>query len=181
MQSQLSAYAGGGWTVTYDQGQNTLRITNSGNAFYLVTDLELKNETYLPEGGNWPSGGSKDRPLSLNALLGNYAGNPSRFVTNFEFMQKFLNIQRYDYVCLRSKRLASHKITSVRSEHDIILKATVDVAFGEIIKAKTPNFDSIHLGRTPHRVLDFQITDRFGQPIQYLYDPAISFTLVFYG
>ena len=82
---------------------------------------------------------------------------------------------------MRSKRLASHKVTSVRSEHDIILKASVDVAFGEIIRARTPNFDSIHLGRTPHRALDFQITDRFGKPIPYLYDPRISFTIVFYG
>ena len=178
--SQLSAYAGGGWSVSYDQTQNALRITNS-NSFYMVTDAELADGTYVPERGVWPSGASKDKPLSFNALIGNYSGNPARNVTHNEYRIEFLDLQIYDYVFLRSKHLASHKVTSVRSEHDICLKAHVNVAFGEIITASTPGFDSIHLGRTPHRALDFQITDRFGKPIPYLYDPRISFTLVFYG
>ena len=178
MSTQLSSYAGGGWSVSYDASQNALKVTNP-NAFALVTDAELKSGAYAPS--SWPSGASKDKPLSFNSMLGNYGGNPARSVTANEYFIKFLDLQIYDYVQLRSKRLASHKVTSVRCEHDILLKASVDVAFGEIIKARTPNFDSIHLGRTPHRALDFQITDRFGQPIQYLYDPRISFTVVFYG
>ena len=180
MPAQLDSYAGGGWGVYHDSKQNTFKITNS-TAFHLVNDAELANGTYVPQGGAWPSGASNIKPLSFNSILGNYANNPATEITSFQFMTKFVDLQIYDYVQLRSKRLASHKVTSVRSEHDILLKAPVDVAFGEIIRAATPNFDSIHLGRTPHKTLDFQITDRFGQPIPYLYDPRISFTVVFYG
>jgi hypothetical protein len=180
MSAQLGSYAGSGWNVSFDSGQNSFKIKNS-TAFYLVTDAELAAGTYTPQGNAWPSGASKTKPLSFNSILGNYSGNPARSVTSFEYLNKFLDLQIYDYVQLRSQRLASHKVTSARSEHSILLKADVNVAFGEIIEAKTPNFDSIHLGRTPHKALDFQITDRVGAPIPFLYDPRISFILVLYG
>lgn len=178
MPAQLDSYAGSGWGVTWDSGQNRFKISNSAS-FHLVNDAELAAGTYTPS--SWPSGASRSNPLSFNSILGNYANNPALDITATYWQTKFLDLQIYDYVQLRSQRLASHKVTSSRSEHSILLKADVNVAFGEIIEAQTPNFDSIHLGRTPHKALDFQITDRFGAPVPFMYDPRISFVLVLYG
>jgi len=180
MPAQLDSYAGNGWGVTWDSTQNFFRITNN-TAFHLVNDAELAAGTYVPQGNAWPSGASASNPLSFNAMLGNYANNPALDISSTVYQSRFLDLQIYDYVQLRSTRLASNRVTDVNSSHNICLKVDVNVAYGEVITASSPNFDSIHLGRTPHRVLDFQITDRFGQPIQFLYDPKISFILTLYG
>ena len=146
-----------------------------------MNDAELAAGTYVPQGYAWPAGASASNPLSFNSILGNYANNAALDITSTVWQTKFLDLQIYDYVQLRSQRLASRRVTSTRSEHSIALKIDVNNAFGEIISSSTPNFDSIPIGRTPHKTLDFQITDRFGTPIPFLYDPRISFVLVLYG
>jgi hypothetical protein len=93
----------------------------------------------------------------------------------------FADLQPYSYLQLRSKRLASKNVISVRNEHDILLKIPLDVAYGNIIRAETPGFDSIVVGRTLHRNLDFSITDYKGNVVETLYDTRISFILVLYG
>jgi hypothetical protein len=79
------------------------------------------------------------------------------------------------------KRLSSTNAKSARNEHDIILKIPIDVAFGLPVRAETPGFDTLLVGRTLHKTLDFQICDRQGNVIQTLYDPIVSFILVLYG
>ncbi len=116
----------------------------------------------------------------MNSLLQNYSGTLAS-TTATSFVCPFIDIQSHDYLTLRSKRLASRNVMSVRHESDILLRVPIDVAFGEIINANTSWSESVSIGRTLHKTLDFQVTDRLGNVITTLYDPVISFILVLYG
>ena len=124
---------------------------------------------------------SPQQPNSFNAVIQNFA-NATAIIDRFSIKTRFIDLQAYDvYLTLRSKRLSSTNAKSARNEHDIILKIPIDVAYGLPVRASTPGFDTLLVGRTLHKTLDFQITDRLGQVITTLYDPIISFILVLYG
>ena len=165
------------WGCTYDGSTNTFQISNSSFSFRFLTDKELSDLSY--SGISYPSDATPDNPKSFNHILQNYAGSSaSTGATSYTF---FADLQPFSYLQLRSKRLSSKNVISARNEHDILLKIPLDVAYGDIIKAETPGFDSITVGRTLHRNLDFSITDYLGNVIETLYDTRISFILVLYG
>jgi hypothetical protein len=174
-------FAAAGWSCTWDSTQNTFEIRNNNFAWRFLTDAELATGNYDVQ-IKW--GVDVDatplQPNSFNSILQNFAGTSSIITAN-SFKVRFLNLQAYDYVTLRSKRLSSNHVKSSRNEHDILLKIPINVAYGNVMTASTPNIDSLKVGRTLHKTLDFQICDRMGNVITSLYDPSISFTLVLYG
>jgi hypothetical protein len=171
----------GGWGVSWDSQQNTLEIRNNSVTFRLLTDSELATGNYNAQ-INWGTdcNASQLQPNSFNAIIQNYVGS-TVITDNHSHKVRFIDVQAYDYLTLRSKRLSSNRVTSARNEHDILLKIPIDVAYGNPITASTPNIDSLMIGRTLHKTLDFQLCDRLGNVLTTLFDPAISFTLVLYG
>ena len=165
------------WSVQHDSANNSLVIYNPSFQYRFITDAEMAAGTYHP--GTWPSGCSASNPCSFNAILQNYAGSQA-ITDSHTFTTPYLNLQRYDYIQLRSKRLSSPNVTSARSDHDVLLKIDLDVPVNSVVNASTPNFDSIQCGRVPHKTLDFTITDRFGTPVD-MQDGTCNFILVLYG
>ena len=165
------------WSVNYYSANNSLVIHNPSFQYHFITGAESAAGTYHP--GAWPSGCSASNPCSFNAILQNFAGSAA-VTDSHTYTTPYLNIQRYDYVQLRSSHLSSPHVTSARMDHDVLLKIDLDVPVGQVVNVKTPGLDSLQCGRVPHRTLDFQITDRFGAVVS-MQDGTCNFILVLYG
>jgi hypothetical protein len=168
-----SSLSGGGHTynTSYNQSTNALTISCS-SAFSILTDAQLQ---YL---SNWPgpSGTSQAVPMSFNDILQNTtAANP-----NTSFHIAFVNVSPYDYLFLRSRRLASDHCMSARGEHDVLARIDVDSAFGGLLTGGTPLQEALLVGSGTLRNIDFQLTDRLGNVVP-LNEGSLTFQLTFFN
>jgi hypothetical protein len=169
----------GGYLVEYLTSTNSLRISTASadGSFVLLTDAELLTVPQaLTVSTTFPSGASASNPRSLNSVLGNPGG--TRDPNNRFYVCTYLQTQPYDCVYLRSQHLASPDASDPNGSHDVLCKIPVDSAFGGVCTGEMPWGLSLHVGGFAHKTIDFQVTDRFRNPVL-LQDGAVTFVLTF--
>ena len=168
--SNFKAALPSGFSVTYNQALNSLTISNSAG-FTVPTDADLATWS-----APWPFAGTSPRnPCSCNTLL----NNPGGIVTATSYTIPFVTVSPYDYLFLRSKRLASQMCISARGQHDILCRIDVNQPFGGLLTGGTPLQEALILGEGTISAIDFQLTDRLGNIV----DPAhgaLTFQLTFF-
>ena len=167
--SNFKAALPSGFNVTYNQALNSLTISNSAS-FVVPTDDDL---------ASWPAwpfaGTSQGNPRSCNALL----NNPGGTTTNTSYTIPFVTVSPYDFLFLRSQRLASQMSISARGEHDILCRIDVNQPFGGLLTGGTPTLEALILGAGTVHTLDFQLTDRYGNIVDAVHG-SLTFQLTFF-
>ncbi len=167
----IASALGGAYNVLYD-GRNNSLIISRPTDFSILTDAQCRTV------GSWPGppGTSQASPRSFNNIL----QNPGGIVTSNSYTVPFLSITPYDYVFLRSYRLASSRSISQRGEHDILCRIDVNEAFGNVLTGGTPLQEALVVGSGTYQNLDFFVTDRYGNPVS-LDQGSLTFQLTFFS
>ena len=158
-----------GFTVTYNQALNSLKISNSAG-FVIPTDEDLAAWPV------WPFAGvSQSNPRSCNGLL----NNPGGTSTGTSYTVPFVTVSPYDFLFLRSQRLASQMCISARGEHDVLCRIDVNQPFGGLLTGGTPTLEALVVGGGTISTLDFQLTDRLGNIVNEV-QGSLTFQLTFF-
>jgi hypothetical protein len=168
--SNIKASLPGSFSVTYNSALNSLTISNPAD-FTLPTDDDLATWS-----APWPFAGTSPSNLrSCNGLL----NNPGGTATNKSYTIPFVTVSPYDFVFLRSQRLASQMCISARGEHDVLARIDVNQPFGGLLTGGTPLMESLVIGQGTIHTLDFQLTDRLGNIINQV-QGSLTFQLTFF-
>ena len=165
----------------YDATQNSLQLSfqpfGKQVYMYIYTDADLAAGKYS---GGYPAGASSTDPKSCNDILHNDGTGTMSFYFNnhCSYRVNFLSVSPYDYVFLRSKRLACQNSVSSRGAHDVLAMIPINAAFGEILTGGTPVTLALDIDAGTLNSLDFQLTDRFNRVVNQTSD--ISFQLTFF-
>ena len=141
-----------GFTTTYFESRNEIRVTMPDAITTVMTDVELSVMPPSPT-VSWPDGAGPSKPMSINNILGlrTREGNDVVF--------PFVNMALYHDVYLRSSRLTCHHIHGPRGESDIIARIPINNGVGSIVEDATPEHVFLDLGTHSLRTLDFRLTD----------------------
>ena len=101
-------------------------------------------------------------------------------MTSNSYTVPFLSISPYDYIFLRSYRLASSRCISKRGEHDVLCRIDVNQAFANVLTGGTPLQEALVIGAGTFVNLDFFVTDRLGNPVA-LDQGSLTFQLTFFS
>jgi hypothetical protein len=158
----------------YDATRNSLQLDFAlATTFY--TDAQLASKPSSLFG----LGASAQNPCSCNGILKNDGGNQSTYLNGgSSYRINFLSVSPYDYVFLRSQRLASQNAISVRGEHDVLAMVPINGAFGDILTGGTPLNEALDIDATTINQMDFTVSDRYGIPVNQ--QAEISFQLTFF-
>ncbi len=167
---KIASALGGRYHVTYDEDNNSLTISHPDD-FTILTDAQL---AVLPGAWPGPPGTHRYAPCSFNNIL----QNPGGVVTPNSYTIPFLSISPYDYIFLRSYRLASSRSISKRGEHDILCRIDVNQAFANVLTGGTPFQTALVVGSGTYQNIDFFVTDRLGNPVS-LDQGSLTFQLTF--
>ena len=169
---KIASALGGRYHVVYDEDNNSLTISHPDD-FSILTDAQL-----AVLGGTWPGppGTGRYTPCSFNNIL----QNPGGIVTSNSYTVPFLSISPYDYIFLRSYRLASSRCISKRGEHDVLCRIDVNQAFANVLTGGTPLQEALVIGAGTFVNLDFFVTDRLGNPVA-LDQGSLTFQLTFFS
>ena len=169
--AKIASALGSPYHIDYNEANNTLTISKPSD-FVILSDSQLLHLSVWPG----PSGTNRSNPCSFNNILQNGTG---AIATSNTYVVPFLPISPYDFVYLRSYRLASSRSISKRGEHDILCRIDVNEAFGSILTGGTPLQEALVIGQGTYQNLDFFVTDRLGNPV-YLDQGSLTFQLTFF-
>ena len=148
---------------TYDATRNTLQLDYWPGGvrtwWTLFTDEEVAQRPNI-----WPPGVSASNVRSCNDILKNDRDplTSSWLNSHKSYRINFLAVSPFDYVFLRSRRLASQNAISLRGGHDMLAMIPINAAFGEILTGGTPLNEALDIDATSLNQIDFQVTDRYG-------------------
>jgi hypothetical protein len=176
-----TAFGAGAFICIYTASNNTITIASAQDfyEFHLFTDLELKNNTALFEGGAWgggfPSNTSYLEPKSMNKVIGNtYFKN---YMTSFT--SGFVDLMNVHSIYISSANLSSFKTLGARGEQNIVKKVPVNASYGYIIMDNVvAEHDYLDVSRRSFSTLEFRLHDAYGNTIN-THGAPISLSLVF--
>ena len=148
-------------TVFFDASNgNTTFSVNQVGSWVLLSDASVADfPTYYP-------GVDVKNPQSFNSVL----GFPSSGVTHVGSVYTFpcISVLAYDELYLCSSKLSSQTVQSPWGGSSVICVAVVIGVFGDILKTETPLMFWNDIGPISMKQIDFQLTDRFGNPVNVL-------------
>ena len=159
-------------SVTYNTNQNNI-LFSCLKPFTIMTDNQLAQYP-----GPWPVATSSPiSPRSVNGLLRNSVDS----LPSTTYLVPYVLVNPYDVLYLRCRHLSSSHIYTANSAHDVLCVINVDMPYGQLLTAQTPNLDSIKMGSAfSHKTIEFYVTDRLGKLVD-LAAGVLTFTLVFYS
>jgi hypothetical protein len=176
-----TAFGAGTFNCIYTQANNTITIASAvaDYEFHLFTDLELKNNTALAEGGAWtggfPSGTSYLNPQSMNKVLGN------TYFQNYKvsFASGFVDLMNVHSIYISSPNLSSFKTLGARGEQNIIKKVPVNASYGYIIQDNVvAEHDYLDVSRRSFSGIEIRLHDAYGNTIN-THGSPVSMSLIF--
>jgi hypothetical protein len=176
-----AAFGAGAFVCIYIASNNTITIASNvaDYEFHLFTDLELKNNTALFEGGSWsggfPSGTSYLNPQSMNKVLGN------TYFKNYKssFTSGFVDLMNVHSIYISSPNLSSFKTLGARGEQNIIKKVPVNASYGYIIMDNVvAEHDYLDVSRRSFSSLEFRLHDAYGNTIN-THGAPVSLSCIF--
>jgi hypothetical protein len=163
IQAAFSAAGGSAVTVAYDDstGTTTFSIATTG-VWTLLADSQLRGLAYPAV--------NTSNPQSFNSVLGypssGIAVTSSGGVTTWSF--PFISVLPYDVLYLRSSKLGGNSSQAPWGGSDVICAAVVTGTFGDVQLSASPLLMWNELGPLSADSLDFQLTDRYGNPVNIL-------------
>jgi hypothetical protein len=166
-----------GLQALYNVGTNTLTIqtTNNTTTFKILTDDDLKK----PNNGWTGASYDKNKPNSINDLIGNTGTTSKTFSQGSSYISGFLNFNGLRNIYLCSGNLCSMNIVGPRgSVHPIIKKVPVTSDYGfNIFSGGSISHDYVEASKQVWKCLEFRLEDVYGNVID-LNDSPVSFSIV---
>jgi hypothetical protein len=152
-------------TVAYNgvTGATTFAVTTTG-VWMLLSDANL-----LSLASHYPTT-SVNNPQSFNSVLG-YPSSAITIVVSGgvnTWTFPFVSVLPYDTLYLSSSKLSGSSSQAPSGSSTAICVAVVDGNFGDVLLAASPLNVWTAVGPLSADSLDFQLTDRFGNPVNIL-------------
>jgi hypothetical protein len=144
-----------GRTTTYDALTNSIAHTLAAADQGWLKDVELAAYST-----GFPSGSSPQRPLSLNAVLGDGANDATQVVW------RFVRMSPYNYLFLKSSRLRCVDHHGPRGTHNDLCMVPLTGGTGAQVAASTPDGVFYDLqGEQSIKGFDLVLCDYLGNPV----------------
>jgi hypothetical protein len=161
----------------YNVGTNklTIQTNSSSTTFKILTNEDLKK----PNNGWSGASYDKNKPNSINNLIGNTGSTSDTFTQGSSYISGFLNFNglRNIYIC--SSNLCAMNIVGPRGAvHNIIKKVPVTSDYGfNIFSGGSIAHDYVEASKQVWKCLEFRIEDTYGNIIN-LNNSPVSFSIV---
>ena len=159
-----------GYTTTYFEPTNSIRMTVGDADVKVLSDEQLKGGPPAGTADAWPVGAGPSDPKSINGILGPSVREGSQIVF------PFVNMARFNAVYLRSNRLSCHHVHGPRGEAGILCRIPINKGIATVIEDQTPEMVWLDLGTHSLRTLDFRLTDANGTVVD-LQNQPLSFQI----
>lgn len=161
LQAAFATAGGSAVAVAYNgtTGATTISVTTSG-AWTLLSDAQL-----LSLSARYPSVDVAN-PKSFNSVLG-YPSTAITVASNV-WTFPFVSVLAYDTLFLCSGKLTGSNSQAPWGSSAVICQLPITGVFGDVQVGSSPLFVWNDLGPLSADSLDFQLTDRFGNPVNVL-------------